>query len=161
MTPRLARPAIALLLLTSAAMAWAQAAGDPLKSSACGEAIAALEAAREAARRDPALVSTEALRQRATQLCLGGGDSPTRPARAMQAPIAVPPPVIAPPGPPAAARIPPTPLPPVDIGRAPTITSCDLNGCWASDGSRLNRVGPQLHGPSGPCTVQSGLAYCP
>ena len=160
MTLWLTTPAAAMLLLTCAAAAWAQTGDDPLKSPACGEALAALQSAREDTARDSAS-SIETLRHRATQVCLGGSDTSTRPSRVMQAPVAVPPPVIVPPGPSAAARVPQLPPPPVDVGRPPVITSCDLNGCWASDGSHLNRVGPQLHGPSGPCSVQGGLAYCP
>jgi hypothetical protein len=152
-----ARAVAAFLLPACATFAGAQHGTDPLKSAACGEALAALQAAREGG--TPG--SVETLRQQATQTCLGGGDAPARPSRAMQGPIAVPPPVIAPPGPAAAARV-PQPLPPaVDVGRPPVITSCDLNGCWTSDGARLNRVGPQLNSPSGPCTVQGSLAYCP
>jgi hypothetical protein len=41
------------------------------------------------------------------------------------------------------------------------ITSCDAGGCWANDGSRLNRVGPNLWGPRGVCTVQGTLLQCP
>jgi len=41
------------------------------------------------------------------------------------------------------------------------ITSCDPGGCWANDGSRLNRVGPNLWGPRGICTVQGSLVQCP
>jgi hypothetical protein len=148
-----------LLLLVGAAQP-ARASGDPLKSAACGAALAALQAAREAA---PGASggAVESRRQQAAQACLGGGEAPRRPSRALQSPVVVPPPVIAPPGPPAAARVPAAPAPPVEVGRPPVITSCDANGCWASDGSRLNRIGPQWMGPSGPCSVQGGLAYCP
>jgi hypothetical protein len=41
------------------------------------------------------------------------------------------------------------------------ITSCDPGGCWANDGSRLNRLGPNLWGPRGVCTVQGTLVQCP
>ena len=41
------------------------------------------------------------------------------------------------------------------------ITSCDAGGCWANDGSRLNRLGPNLWGPRGICTVQGSLLQCP
>jgi len=45
---------------------------------------------------------------------------------------------------------------------APTsVLSCDIGGCWANDGSRLNRVGPTLWGPRGACTVLGTLLQCP
>jgi hypothetical protein len=40
-------------------------------------------------------------------------------------------------------------------------TACDPGGCWASDGTRLQRVGPQLLGPRGFCSLQGGLLHCP
>jgi hypothetical protein len=42
-----------------------------------------------------------------------------------------------------------------------TITTCDPGGCWASDGSRLQRFGPNLVGPRGVCTVQASQLHCP
>ena len=56
----------------------------------------------------------------------------------------------------------PTPLPPpVALPRAAVITQCDPTGCWDSSGQRLNRVGPGLAGPGGPCTVQGNSVICP
>jgi len=52
-------------------------------------------------------------------------------------------------------------LPPVAVPRAAVITQCDPTGCWDSNGHRLNRVGPGLAGPGGPCTVQGNAVMCP
>ena len=144
-----------LTLILLAAMPLAHA--DPLKSTACGEAIAQLQAAREAR-----AGNVEAVRQGAARICLGQVEpSQPRSNRWAQPPLVVPPPVILPPGPAAAAAT-PRPLPPaVHIERPATIGACDANGCWASDGSRLQRIGPNLVGPGGVCNVQGAFAYCP
>jgi hypothetical protein len=42
-----------------------------------------------------------------------------------------------------------------------SITSCDALGCWASDGTRLQRVGPNLLGPRGFCSAPGGVLQCP
>jgi hypothetical protein len=56
---------------------------------------------------------------------------------------------------------PPVPPAPLVVPRASVITQCDPTGCWDSSGRRLNRVGPGLAGPGGPCTVQGNSAMCP
>ncbi len=61
----------------------------------------------------------------------------------------------------AIARAAPLAPPTAPAGKAYAITSCDAGGCWANDGSRLNRVGPNLWGPRGICTVQGSLVQCP
>jgi hypothetical protein len=43
----------------------------------------------------------------------------------------------------------------------PVVTACDLGGCWDSNGTRLNRAGPQLIGPRGACTTVGATVYCP
>ena len=145
-----------LAALLCAACLGAQAqAGDPLKSTACGEALAALQAARGS----PAL---QPLRQRAAQACLGSTNEARRAPRTLRPPIAVPPPVIVPPAqPPALLAAPVPPPPPVVVGRPPRLTHCDAGGCWADDGTGLRQVGPGLAGPAGLCTLQGGLVYCP
>ncbi|HYF18172.1 MAG TPA: hypothetical protein VEA40_09925 [Ramlibacter sp.] len=134
------------------------AAADPLKSAACGERLSVLQAARSG---NAPAAQVEAARLAATQACLGGGGAAVRPSPTAQPPLQVPPVAIEPP---AAAR-PPVPMapppPPVAIERPPVITSCDDGGCWASDGSRLNRSGPVLIGPNGLCTVTGNVARCP
>lgn len=62
------------------------------------------------------------------------------------------------PSPVPATRLPPMsspPPPPVVTTPAPvTILVCDTTGCIASDGTRLNKVGPTLVGPRGACTLE-------
>ena len=40
-------------------------------------------------------------------------------------------------------------------------TSCDAGGCWDSNGTRYNRMGPTLIGPSGVCSQQGAFLNCP
>jgi hypothetical protein len=132
---------------------------DPLKSPACGEAIARLQAARSGGA-EPA--SVEALRAAAAATCLGNASPPTRPGRVQQPPVAIPPPAIEVP----AYAVPalPVPLPappPVAIERPPSPALCDAGGCWTNDGTHLRHVPPNLYGPRGLCTQHGGLVYCP
>ena len=147
-----------VLALLLALLAAAPLKADPLKSAACDAALTRLDAARSNA---PALV--EARRQEAARVCLGLASQaavPTRSNRWAQPPIAVPPPVIEPPARPPATAAVHSPPPPVRIERPPVLTSCDLTGCWTSEGTRLQRMGPGLMGPQGPCVAQAGLAFC-
>ena len=143
-----------LLLLLAAAPLHAQ--DDPLKSPACGAALAALQSARNANAAD-----VESLRAGAAGACLGSSAVPARPPRVLQEPIAVPPPRIEPPAPVAPLPAPMLAPPPVAIERAPSPTHCDVGGCWSSDGTHLRMVPPSLAGPRGLCTQQGGLLLCP
>jgi hypothetical protein len=150
-------PVVALALLLSAGPGLAQGA-DPLKSPACGEALAGLQSARDG---KAANASIETLRSRAATACLGQPGPPQRPGRVAQAPVVVPPPQIeiAPlPGP---LPGPALPLPPVAIQRPPSPALCDAGGCWADDGTHLRQVPPSLAGPRGMCTQQGGQLLCP
>lgn len=132
------------------------AAADPLKSAACDQALAQLQAAREAR------ASIESSRQRAVQACLGGaGPAAPRANRWAQQPIAVPPPIIEPPARPPAVAAPAQPPAAVAIERPRTLSGCDANGCWVNDGTRLQHIGPHGMGPSGLCALQGGLPHCP
>jgi hypothetical protein len=146
-----------LVVLLAALLATASLQADPLKSAACDAALMRLDAARS-----HASATVEARRQEAARVCLGLASQapvPTRSNRWAQPPVTVPPPVIEPPArPPAAAAA--QPPPPVRIERPPVLTSCDLTGCWTSEGTRLQRVGPGLMGPQRPCVAQAGLAFC-
>jgi hypothetical protein len=161
--------ALAIALTASAASA---ERGDALGSLECRQALEALQA-REAAL--PAAPETRAqggvrqgpapdarwlaLRRAAARACLGGRDeAPMRAQRATVAPIVVPPVVVATPAPPRAR---PTMPPPKAVEPVTVITACDAVGCWASDGSRLLRIGPNLQGPRGLCSVQGGVLHCP
>lgn len=137
------------------------------QSAACIQALDALQT-REATMRAEVIkpdAAWQTLRRRAAQACLGGtGDAPP-PTRTLQAPIAIAPigsPAPYPPYPQSTPRSgatgspSPTPKPPS------VVTSCDALGCWANDGTRLNRVGPaQLQGPRGLCTLQGTALQCP
>jgi hypothetical protein len=150
-------PSLVLLVLLPLA---ANVQSDPLKSAACGQALDALAQARAAADRDPKLRErVEPLRKHAARICLGATDQAQPSGRVAQPPQRVPPPVIEPPRPPATAQAAPPAAP--AIPRPPVITACDAGGCWDSNGTRLNRAGPDLIGPNGVCTVSGALLNCP
>ena len=164
---RLAPPALAFLLGASVA----QAQDDPLHTPACRDALdavraqeAAASAAREAdgTHRSAALGQLEAARQKAAHACLRSRpDRPPPQGRLAQPPVSVPPSAL----PPAAPRVtltPPPPAAPPQAAPLVSITSCDPAGCWASDGSRLQRAGPDtLLGPRGMCTTSGTVLLCP
>jgi hypothetical protein len=131
---------------------------DPLKSTACGAALASLQAARAA---QAASATVEALRSSAAGSCLGTSTPPSRPPRVLQAPIVVPPPQIEVPARAAPLPAPALPPAPVAIERAPLPAVCDSLGCWTQDGPQLRRVPPNVIGPRGPCTQQGTQVYCP
>lgn len=161
-------PFLLALVLAASCAAWAD---DPLQSADCRAALAALQAAEEAAapQRPPGDAAAgpatrarlEALRGRAARACLGSRADPPQPGRRAQPPLAVPPVTVLPDLPARPARPPETPPPP-QIPQPPlTVTGCDALGCWASDGTRLQRNGPWLLGPRGFCHEQGGLLQCP
>ena len=155
-----------ITLALAASGSLAQSA-DPLKSSECMQALEALqaqEAAVIAAQRKDAgeqaqlSATLETLRRRAAHACLGSRlDAPPPVERLARPPIEVGP--VAPRAP-AALPVPAATPPPIRIPPLRTITACDPNGCWASDGTRLTRVGPLLFGPLGLCTVQGAVLSC-
>jgi hypothetical protein len=151
------RPLLPGVLALAAGVACAQ--GDPLKSTACGDAIGQLQAAR--ADKGASGARIESLRAAASTTCLGAPNPPVRPGRVLQAPVVVPPPRIDVPV--RAAPLPPlAPLPPpVAIDRPPQPAVCDAGGCWANDGTHLQHVPPTLTSPGGVCSLQGGLVYCP
>jgi hypothetical protein len=148
---------------------------DPLQAADCRRALASLQAretAADAAARanaasgahDQAAPSVElqAARRLAARNCLAShADPPTPPLRSIQAPIVVAPvaPAAAPRPPATVARLPP-PVP-TPAERPYAVTACDPGGCWANDGSRLNRIGPNLWGKRGICTLHGSLLQCP
>lgn len=161
----------ALLLIAACAMGAAGSGGvlraDPLRAPACLDALDALRA-REAVAvltpsnsPDPRLL---ALRRRAAAVCLGvRDDAAPVPARQAQTPVST----LDAPRVPAIVAAPPV-LPPLAANRpvfapAPPLTTltCDAVGCTASDGSRLNRMGPNLWGPGGPCIALGPVLQCP
>jgi hypothetical protein len=148
--------ACALLALLAAAATVRAQETDPLKSPACGAALATLQAARQGGGSN-----VDALRSAAAGSCLGSSTVPTRPSRVLQAPVVVPAPQIELPA--QAVPMPPAvlPPPPVAIQRPPLPATCDAGGCWSNDGTHLRHVPPNLAGPGGLCTQLGGLVYCP
>jgi hypothetical protein len=163
------RPLAFTSLLLAAVCAAAQAPQDPLQSPECRKAMSALQAEEAAsapyappAASAPAIPPRlAALRRAAARACLGTqADTLPAPQRALQPPVVIqapplPPPASAPRLPSPAVTLPPPPE------RPRFVTSCDPGGCWASDGTRLQRAGPNLIGPRGFCTQQGALLSCP
>ena len=145
------------LLLALAVAAPALAQEDPLKSAACGSALAQLQAARAGG----SASEIEVRRSAAAGACLGSATLPTRPSRIALPPVVVPPPQIDLPQHAAPLPGPTLPPPPVAIQRPPSPALCDAGGCWSNDGTHLRHVPPSLAGPSGLCTQQGGLVHCP
>ncbi|MDR7295125.1 hypothetical protein J2X16_000446 [Pelomonas aquatica] len=165
-----------LMLLSGAIWAGAASGAEELpRSAACRTALQALERAEDAIadtaaaasapradaeRRRAVAARLQPLRQRVADACLGGlTTSPPPSQRTWIAPApsqaqAQSPRMRAP------APIPePLPLPRVE---APiTISNCNAATCLGSDGSTLTRVGPNLVGPRGACTVQGVFLRCP
>ena len=159
------------------------APGDPLESAECRRALAELNteeaAVAEASRASGGVTANDRrvidaklapARRQAAKTCLARRADPepraspplVRPAPIVGEPLAVapasrPPSTAATPRAPQAALAPPAA--PADKPYA--ITSCDSGGCWANDGTRLQRVGPTLWGPRGACSVQGSLVQCP
>lgn len=185
------RPLLLLPCLLLAAQGACAQAGDAPSGAACGRALQALqggeEAAAQAQRADPsahraALARLQPLRERAARACLqeraddappmpampaapgmpGEAPAPRRPAQPPRAapPVSVPPLAYPAPG------LTPVPLalpaPPPRVVPPASITGCDALGCWASDGTRLQRAAPGvLLGPRGFCSAPGGLLHCP
>lgn len=162
------RCVLALLFALNAA-AGSDPHGDRLKSIDCQRALDRLQALEAEALAEPAGVARrsaakeiDARRREAARICLGGAGEPPPPSARYSPPVAhlpmasAPHPAIALPAPPTP---PPMTLPAVKA--PPIVTSCDASGCWASDGTRLQRLGPDLLGPHGVCTLQGTLLHCP
>lgn len=155
----------ALAALHEEEAASALSASAPAMAAASSPAIRAASAAtigrggRATLAIDPRLA---AARASAARSCLASRADPPVAGRLARQPVVVPPvagaraplPVASAPGAVSVPRLP---------GPAPlvSITSCDAAGCWASDGSRLNRVGPTLWGSRGACSVQGSVVQCP
>jgi hypothetical protein len=175
------RRCLIALIAALAVSAAAAEENDLLKSVECRDALASLqleEAAIPAApraslapaqREGPAPdARLQSLRRLAARVCLGGrADDSLRTQRFSVPPISVPP----------VAAVPPTAAVPLMLGSVPSsrprmpqpvpveastvITACDAVGCWASDSTRLHRIGPNLQGPRGLCSVHGGVLLCP
>lgn len=150
-------------------------AADALHSAACVQALAALDDVEESlvsrtgaqpqdgSDRPLSRQRLLALKRRAASICLGGADAPAPAASHRSAapavnepprhdaPVSTPPPVRT-----APAQAPTSPPPPVL-----SLVSCDAAGCWASDGTRLQRSGTLLLGPRGYCSAAGSVLSCP
>jgi hypothetical protein len=164
------RAALDALQAQEAALAAAPRAAAPPPAVSLPPAPASAGASRSpaaasaGASRSPAAdASLEAARRRAALACLRSRTDPPAPRQPIvRSPTAVEPLDV----PRAAAPLPslraPSPPPAPAPGPRPRfITSCDAVGCWADDGSRLQRAGPNLRGPRGVCTRQGTLLTCP
>jgi hypothetical protein len=147
---------------------------DRVHSAACRQALDALQAQEAAVAAasapqgspQPRAARTRllALQREAATACLGGSRAkrrspPTGATQLLQQPVSVPP-VSAEPAPALPQAVQPAvtlpaPAPPL------TVTACDAAGCLASDGTRLQWVGPNLLGPRGMCSVQGATLQCP
>jgi hypothetical protein len=154
---------LAMLLAGSAVLAQV----DPLRTPACFAALEALGMAEDAAvaakaaREPPEGPGTAltAARRAVGAACLGSADL-APPAARVRPPVSV-------------GRVAPWPSTPDPPRQAPmalhpvlqrpllSISSCDPSGCWASDGSRLQRQGQLLLGPKGYCTALGAVLACP
>jgi hypothetical protein len=157
--------AVALALWLAGAPAAAQDA-NPIDSAACRRAVDTL-AAREAAAASDRTSATArgavtAAQRQAALSCLGGPDvAASTPQRAGPPPVLGTPSAL-PPRPPATPPPAPRALPSSRVSAPPlTLNGCDATGCWASDGTRLQRAGPNLLGPRGICTTSGPFVQCP
>jgi hypothetical protein len=172
--PRTSRSIAFVLLLAAAGGPVHAASADPLQSVDCRRAVASLQAEEATAMTrhasDPSAASEPATpspslqdaRRNAATRCLASRADPEPP----RGRLAQPPIVVDPVAPLTTARMPapsiahgPAPAPAPRRGDA--VVSCDPGGCWANDGSRLQRVGPNLWGPRGVCTLQGASLQCP
>ena len=154
--------------------------GDPLQSPTCQQALGSLQvdeaAALESRRADPdrpprsAPAGLLAARRRAGEACLVQRGSALAPAGR----LAQPPHTVADVAPdawrmpmPAAPALPAPPVPPTPLAPAgsrpgpASVLTCDGVGCWADDGTRLQRMEPNLWGPRGICTTLGAIVQCP
>jgi hypothetical protein len=167
-------PLVATILVFCATANAANAAkvGDPLKSPECLAALDALQALETTMAPKPSASSVrepaasrqetklETARRAAAHACLGVREDAPPPRRAENPPVVVParpaPALPSPPAPATAATLPPIVIPPTK-----TVTACDAAGCWANDGTRLQRAGDSLIGPKGLCTMSGSVLNCP
>lgn len=166
----MARSFIVLAAALAAGAALAQAV-DPLDSAACRRALAALQSQEDAtaasnragAMPDPPVPAPALLNARrdAARACLGSTADATPRQRYGTPALSVPPVAVAPLA--ASQAMPPAPVLPPPRPKTPTrhVIACDSDGCSLSDGSRLPRIGLDLLGPRGRCTLHGAELRCP
>jgi hypothetical protein len=136
------------VLFIVAAWGWlvaAAARADPLNSPSCLSAVQALTQAEQATtRRLPAPASS----------ARGTDGARTAPTTVLAARRAV--------GPVPATAPPRAPMPPEVLTPPLHMTTvCNADGCWTTEGLRLQCQGPVLQGPRGPCLQIGGVLNCP
>jgi hypothetical protein len=148
---------------------------DPLRAPECRAAIDSLQAQESAADADarageatplragrvPSSGLLAARREAALRCLASRVDPPVAPGQLIRAPIVVAPIAVARPAARVARHVQPVVPSPLPVPGPRTVTSCDAGGCWANDGSRLDRVGPNLWGKRGICTLTGTLLQCP
>ena len=187
---RTTKPALAALAFAMACGAAGAQDDAPLRSPDCLRALDALQrqeaaVAAAASRPDPGEHASvprrppddarephraelpaplQAARHRAAIACLGArADLPLPPRRPLETAPISPPPIGRGPSPALPTLADPARTPPVRIAPPPvTVTTCDVVGCWTSDGMRWQRSGAGLVGPGGMCSgVPGGALRCP
>jgi hypothetical protein len=164
------------LMTTLSLSAAAAPAADPASAPACRSALEALQRREDAALAAPGRAATAtdhegpaagpellALQHAAATACLGGADSRLAQRLAIP-PVGMTPITVGPARPtrPATGAPAATESPPVrQAAPLATLTACDATGCWASDGTRLQRAGATLLGPRGVCSRAGGVLHCP
>lgn len=161
-------PVLVLLVVSGSGLA---EGGASLDTPACRKALDALDAREAAAARErsPATRALlEVARRQAATACLRGADAPAAsapPRSPAQAGVVAVPSAAASAASSVATRMPitaPAPAPVVRPAPPVTLGACDATGCWTSDGTRLQRAGPDLLlGPRGICTVSGAVVQCP
>jgi hypothetical protein len=163
---------ILLLAVAAASPQWA-AAADALWTRECRLALDRLEQMESAAmpargaptpdsgQRRQALEAVKDQQRKTAVACRLDTDPPQPPASArVREPMRASPFT----GPSAAPARPQLGAPPPEAVRAPqtfTLSACDDQGCWTSDGRRLSRAGALLIGPTGLCSQHGTLLRCP
>jgi hypothetical protein len=162
-----------LALIFGAACSGVALADELPRSPACRTAVQALDRAEtaitdtaaaasapaDAARQRSVAMRLQPLREQVGRACLGGlttSPSPSQHTYLAPAPARVT----------AAPRSPMPTVPPVSVPmprvEVPiTLSNCNAATCLGSDGSTLTRVGPNVVGPRGACTVQGVFVRCP
>ena len=156
---------LASLVLTAHA---ATPSPDPLHSPDCLQAMVRLQSGEAASpghapasAGHPPSAAVLVLRRQAAHACLGtrlDAALPTRgavPAVQLAAPVGVAPITVL------RQRVPTTVSTPLVVPGPVTTAGCNAAGCFASDGTWMQRVDPQLLGPRGLCSLQVGLISCP
>jgi len=162
------------LIAVVAGFPCAAASTDPLRSPSCTLALdrlARLESTALATRGGrpdadgrirPSVQAVQAQQKRAAVACKLDTDPPSPQAQPrFREPVrlspAARPPAARPPLPATGA----TTSSPIEPSHPVTLSACDEQGCWTSDGRRLQRAGSLLIGPAGFCIRHGAELRCP